>query len=64
MCGHANEHCPVFPGNTKVVHIGFDDPYTLTKGVENNEEVLRCYRRVRDEIKEMVDKLPEVLYSA
>ncbi|MFO7974332.1 MAG: arsenate reductase ArsC, partial [Candidatus Hydrogenedentota bacterium] len=24
VCGHANEHCPVFPGKTKVVHVGFD----------------------------------------
>lgn len=23
VCGHANEHCPVFPGKTKVVHVGF-----------------------------------------
>ena len=23
VCGHTNEHCPMFPGKTKVVHVGF-----------------------------------------
>ena len=26
VCGHANQHCPMFPGKTKVIHVGFDDP--------------------------------------
>ena len=30
VCGHANEHCPLFPGKAKVVHVGFDDPPKLT----------------------------------
>ncbi|MEZ0267827.1 MAG: arsenate reductase ArsC, partial [Phycisphaerae bacterium] len=29
VCGHANETCPVFPGATRVVHVGFDDPPKL-----------------------------------
>src|SRR5436190_5417190 len=32
VCGHANETCPVFPGRTKVVHVGFDDPPQLARG--------------------------------
>ena len=31
VCGHADESCPVFPDQTKVVHIGFDDPPKLAK---------------------------------
>ena len=31
VCGNAQESCPVFPGKTKVVHVGFDDPPRLTK---------------------------------
>ena len=31
VCGHANETCPVFPGKTKVVHVGFDDPPRLAQ---------------------------------
>src|SRR3954454_17422241 len=26
VCDHAHETCPIFPGETRVVHVGFDDP--------------------------------------
>ena len=61
VCGHANENCPFFPGLAKVVHVGFDDPPALAKMVEGEEEKLKCYRRVRDEIRAFVEKLPENL---
>ena len=61
VCGHANEHCPVFPGKTHVVHVGFDDPPRLAKKAKTEKEALDCYRRVRDEIKAFVEKLPDVL---
>ena len=54
VCGHAHETCPVFPGKTRVVHVGFDDPPQLAKGAETEEEALSHYRRVRDEIREFV----------
>ena len=59
--GHADETCPVFPGNTKVIHVGFDDPPKLTQGATTEEEVLPHYRRVRDEIKAFVTGLPHNL---
>lgn len=59
VCGHANETCPVFPGKTKVIHQGFDDPPKLAKDAKNEEEALVHYRRVRDEIKYFVAALPE-----
>ena len=61
VCGHANESCPLFPGKTKVVHIGFDDPPQLAKMVGSEEEKLNCYRRVRDQIKEFILTLPAAL---
>ena len=61
VCGHADEHCPLFPGNTKVVHHGFDDPPKLAESVLKEEERLACYRRVRDEIREYIETLPESL---
>jgi arsenate reductase len=61
VCGHANETCPVFPGKTKHVHIGFDDPPQLAKTAKTEEEALGHYRRVRDEIKQYVEKLPDIL---
>ena len=26
VCDHASETCPVFPNNTKIIHVGFKDP--------------------------------------
>jgi arsenate reductase len=26
VCDNANESCPIFPKNTKVIHVGFEDP--------------------------------------
>jgi arsenate reductase len=58
VCGHANENCPVFPGKTRVIHVGFDDPPQLAKSAQTEEEALAHYRRVRDEIRRFVEGLP------
>jgi arsenate reductase (thioredoxin) len=63
VCGHANENCPFFPGKAKIVHAGFDDPPQLAKNAKTEEEALDNYRRVRDEIKDFVEKLPRALYK-
>ena len=61
VCGHANESCPLFPGRTKVVHVGFDDPPKLAKAAKTEEEALSHYTRVRDEIRGFVEQLPGIL---
>lgn len=61
VCDNAHESCPLFPGRTKVIHVGFDDPPRLAKGAKSEEEALSHYRRVRDEIHRFVDSLPESL---
>ena len=61
VCDHANETCPLFPGNTKVMHVGFDDPPRLAKAAQTEEEALGDYRRVRDEIRSFIDTLPGAL---
>ncbi|MDF7807475.1 arsenate reductase ArsC [Pontiellaceae bacterium B12219] len=58
VCAHAHETCPFFPGEAKVLHVGFDDPNNLSP-VDAPEEVkLEDFRRVRDEIKAFVETLP------
>ena len=57
VCGHADENCPRFPGETTVIHHGFDDPPKLAKMATTEEEVLHHYRRVRDEIRAWVETL-------
>jgi arsenate reductase len=62
VCGHADENCPIFPGTTRVIHHGFDDPPKLARELAakgaTEEEQLNCYRSVRDEIKAFVQQLP------
>ena len=58
VCGHANENCPVFPRKSKVIHVGFDDPPKLAKNSASPEEALGHYRRVRDEIRHFIERLP------
>lgn len=61
VCADALENCPIFPGQAKVIHRGFDDPPQLAKDAKNEQEALVHYRRVRDEIREFVMTLPESL---
>jgi len=58
VCDHAHESCPLFPGRTKVIHVGFDDPPRLAKEAKDEQEALSHYRRVRDEIRRFVESLP------
>ena len=61
VCGHADETCPIFPGETKKIHHGFDDPPKLAKDAESEEEALSHYRRVCLEIKSFVEEMDKVL---
>ena len=61
VCDNAHENCPIFPGKTRQVHVGFDNPPKLAENTEMEEEALNHYRRVRDEIRDFVKTLPESL---
>jgi arsenate reductase len=61
VCDNAQKSCPVFPAKTEVLHVGFEDPPKLVAGAGDEEEAMGHYRRVRDEIKAFVEKLPEGL---
>jgi arsenate reductase len=64
VCDHANEACPMFPGRVKRLHVGFDDPPKLARGAANEDQALGHYRRVRDEIRAFVERLPHALQAA
>lgn len=61
VCGHARESCPYIPTTCKVTHKGFDDPPRLAQQFSAEEDILNCYRRVRDEIRGFIETLPESL---
>jgi len=52
VCGNADQACPIFPGQVNRHHWGFYDP---AKAEGGQEEVLRLFRQVRDEIKRVFD---------
>jgi arsenate reductase len=61
VCDNAKESCPAFPGGARRLHAGFDDPPRLATGAAGEEEALAPYRRVRDEIRSFVARLPEIV---
>jgi arsenate reductase (thioredoxin) len=55
VCDNAKESCPVFPSDSKRLHMGFEDPAAL-QGTE--EERLALFRRVRDQIRDYLKTFP------
>lgn len=50
-CDDARDRCPVFPGQGKRLHWGLEDPVE-TEG--SREERLTVFRRIRDELEELI----------
>jgi arsenate reductase (thioredoxin) len=53
LCDGANETCPLFFGGVRREHLGFPDPARATG---TPDEILAVFRRVRDEIRKVVEK--------
>lgn len=60
LCDNAREACPYFPAKTELIHRGFEEPPKLAENAMSEEDAMAPYRRVRDEIRAFVEKLPEV----
>ena len=52
VCDDANEACPIFPGARRRLHWSFEDPAQATG---SEEERLRVFQSVRDEIRERIE---------
>lgn len=67
VCDHAAEKCPVFhkdaTSQTVIKHVPFEDPPKLAAAIEaaggTEEEQLAPYRKVRDQIRDFVETLPD-----
>ena len=59
VCDTAAQKCPNFADKVNVICQSFDNPPELTKNLNNEDEKLAVYRRVRDEIRLFVEGLPE-----
>jgi len=51
VCDQAQQQCPIFPGETQVMHVGFPDPARAT-GTE--AEVMAAFRQGRDALREQL----------
>lgn len=56
VCDNAAESCPVFPGDTPVVHWPFEDPADATG---TDEEITDCFRKIRDQISARIKRFLE-----
>lgn len=61
VCDSAAKACPTPPKGAIVIHAPFDDPPRLAQSAKSEEEAMTPYRRVRDEIKEFIERLPSRL---
>ena len=55
VCENAAAQCPMFPGDTEILHISFPDP---AKATGSEAEILAEFRQVRDDLR---DKLVPLL---
>jgi len=53
VCDQARESCPAFPGSHRSLHWDFEDP---AAAVGTEEERLAVFRRVRDEIRDRIER--------
>ena len=51
VCDQAQEACPLFPGDTAILHVGFPDPGRATG---SEKEILKTFRKVRDTMREQI----------
>jgi len=56
VCDNAKQTCPVFPGKHEKIHWDLEDP---AEAQGNEEERLSFFRRIRDEIKSMVNNFKD-----
>jgi arsenate reductase len=53
VCDKAKQTCPFFPGGKKISHHSLEDP---SQAEGTDEEKLGVFRRIRDEIRDWIDK--------
>ncbi|MBI5098440.1 MAG: arsenate reductase ArsC [Nitrospirae bacterium] len=60
LCGHAEAMCPMTPPEIKKIHWPIDDP---VGAIGTEEEIMKAFRKARDEIKGKIGRLINKLRS-
>ena len=53
VCDDSQTGCPFFPGGKEYIPHAFDDPAACTG---TDEEIMNCFRRIRDEIRAWIEE--------
>ena len=61
VCGNVDQGCPIFPGQLKRHHWPFYDP---AKATGSDEEILKCFRSVRDDMRRVFEAYAAGLQDA
>jgi arsenate reductase len=61
VCGNADQACPIFPGQLNRHHWPFCDP---AKATGSEEEILKCFRTVRDAMRLVFEAYADGLRDA
>lgn len=56
LCDNAQESCPVTPPSIQALHWSLPDPSEFSG---SEEEILESFRKIRDEIKNRIEKLSQ-----
>jgi arsenate reductase len=59
VCDRSRARCPVFPEGTRLIHVAIEDPTLLSRTATSEEEALEHYRRVCEQIRVLVETLPQ-----
>jgi len=54
VCENASQNCPVFPSNTQLIHIGFEDPYG-----QSYEAFELCFEQIKNRLLPLVKSIFE-----
>ena len=63
VCDNAKKNCPTFSGDAVIIHNSFDDPPALAESAKSDDEAMDHYLRVCGEIRNWVEKMPELMIS-
>ena len=58
LCDNAAQRCPTLTNNAKVLHKPFEDPYYA---IGSEEDIMETFRKVRNEIREFIEAMPDNL---
>jgi arsenate reductase len=64
VCSYVNEFRPTLHKRTTIIPCEFVDPASLIGSARTSQDILKGYRRVRDEIRAFIESCPDSLFHS